>query len=165
MTHLLLVFKLALWLVAEGVQPHPWDLHTTVDAALHIGPQYGIDPPLLLAIAEVESGWVRTAGCAHDGHGCGLYQQVPAVSGRWGDDCWSGVEYVCGWRNGEGVTSEELLDVYRATTTAARHLAYLRDRYPDGWVGAYNTGPRLRHGDAAEAYTARVMRVYRRMRG
>ena len=159
--HLLFV---AAWLSAEQAERTPWDVWTVVHAAHEIGPQYGIEPAMLLAVAEVESTWSRTAGCTHDGRGCGLYQQVPASSQRWGDDCWSGATYTCGWRNGEGVAAGELIDVYRATEVAARHLRYLQDRYPDAWVGAYNRGPRRRHDEQGRAYTARVMRVYGRMR-
>lgn len=152
------------WLSAEQADRNPWTVYTIVHAAHTIAPQYDLDPVLMLAVAEVESTWSRTAGCQHDRRGCGVYQQVPASSQRWGDDCWSGATYTCGWRNGEGVAAAELIDVYRATEVAARHLRYLQDRYPDAPLGAYNRGPRRRDDEQGRAYTARVMRVYGRMR-
>lgn len=155
---------LAAWLANENAPRDPWTVWTTVDAAYTIAPKYGLDPSLMLAISEVESTWDRTAGCGHDGRGCGLYQQVPASSQRWGDDCWDGSTYTCGWRNGEGVSQEELVDVYRATEVAARHLSYLRDRYPDAWVAAYNRGPRRRGDEAGRRYAERVASVHRRLR-
>ena len=158
--HLLI---LCAWLSAENAPRDAWTVWTVVDAAHRIAPEYDLDPALLLAVSEVESTWSRTAGCDHDGRGCGLYQQVPASSQRWGDDCWQGPTYVCAWRNGEGVTREELVDVYRATEVAARHLSYLRDRYPDAWIGAYNRGPRRRADEAGRSYAERVERVYRRL--
>ena len=152
------------WIHAEQADRTAWDVYTIVDAAYRIAPQYGLDPALMLAVAEVESTWSPRAGCARPGHGCGVYQQVPRWSGMWADECWDGATLTCRQPGGAPLSIPELQDVYRATEVAARHLSYLRARYPHSWIGAYNRGVGRRNDAVGMRYTARVMRVYGRLK-
>ena len=162
MTLLLTLLALLTLTTAERAST-PLDVAITVHAAHAIAPRYGVDPLDLLAIAWVESRYIRTAGCAHPGRGCGIYQQVPRWSGMLGDDCWDGADLTCRQPGGEGVAAEELLDVYRATETAARAMRLLQSRYGAEWVGAYNRGGLRRNDAAGREYARRVDRIRRRI--
>lgn len=158
---LLCVAWFSQWSAAEGMESDAATVAIVVDAALRIGPEYGVDPYLLLAVAEVESEWNPFAGDCREsvGRGCGLYQQVPEWSGRWSDECWDAGRLVCRANEGQPLASGELLDVYTATRVAARQLGYLIDRYGvcNGLV-AYNAGERgMRTAD--RRYCERVLRV------
>ena len=102
------------------------DIWTMAHACATEAPPHGLDPALLCAVAWVESRWSYRAT---NGHHCGAWQQSPAWSAMWGDDCWDGSTLLCRQPGGAGVDCEELMDVPTAARVAARHLAYLSARY------------------------------------
>lgn len=164
-TLLSLLLAVSAWISAEQADRTAWDVWTIVHAAVTIAPQYDLDPAFLIAVAAVESRWSPHAGCTTPGRACGAYQQIPRLSGMWSDDCWSGPDLICRQPGGAPLSPGELSgDVYLQTRVAARHLSYLRDRYPDSWIAAYNRGQRRRGDAIGAAYTARVMRVYRKLK-
>ncbi len=154
------------WASREGMDRDSYTMYTVTNAALEIAPEYGIDPLLMLAVAEVESEWNPFAGRCGDGvrRGCGVYQQVPEYSGMWADKCWHGGGQVCGQPGGEPYAAGELLDVYVSTEVAARHLRHLLNRYSlcDA-LTAYNTGEGGMRG-ADRSYCRRVLNVYGSLR-
>lgn len=154
--HLLTLARL---LASEAAPVDPATVQLAILSAHAIAPAHGLDPAELLAIAWVESRYVARP-CASDRTGCGIYQQVPAMSGRLSDACWHRREYVCGWRDGVPMGRDELQYVPRATQAAARLLRYLRERTPD-YVRAYNAGLRGAERGEGVAYAVRVARMVR----
>jgi hypothetical protein len=121
MLTLLLALTIATTPGHHATTPH--DAYTFANAATtHATPL--VSARLLLAVAWVESTW-HPAPTSNPNH-CGPWQQNPAMSGMWGDDCADGQ---CRQPGGMGVDCEELSgDVYRAAEVASRHLHYVIHR-------------------------------------
>ena len=158
--HLLTLCRL---LTAEQADTTPHTVQTAVLSAHTIAGAHGLDPAELLAIAWVESRFIPRP-CDSDDRGCGIYQQVPAMSGRLSDACWHRREYVCGWRDGVPMERAELEYIPRATQAAARLLRYLKARTPD-YVRAYNAGLAGAAMGRGAGYAERVERIRRALNG
>ena len=110
----------------------------------------------LCAVAYVES--KHRARAVNAGGHCGAWQQHPAWSGMWGDDCYDDAgRLTCMQPGGDGVACEELVDVTVAARVASRHLHYLTRRHQGRALCRY-AGAR---GERCSRYVAAVARAER----
>ncbi|MFC3939319.1 invasion protein IagB [Pseudomonas gingeri NCPPB 3146 = LMG 5327] len=133
------------WLMLLWAGPLPafcWD---------SAGRRHGIEPELLYAIAQVESG-LRAQAVGHNSNGSrdiGLMQinslHLPRLAAR-------------------GITEQQLLeDPCLSVQVGATILAEFIERHGYGWtaVGAYNAGSGEDRQAARERYARKVWRLYR----
>ena len=108
----------------------------------------------LCAIAHVESRYIFNA-VNNSGH-CGSWQQHPKWSLMWGDDCYDNYgRLICRQPGGNGLSCEELLDVYVSARVAARHLNYLYRRNNRNYLCRYAGAT----GQRCVNYTNSVSRI------
>ena len=153
LTALFLTLRIATLLTTTG--------HDPVDAALFAtvctrNATALVSAERLCAVAYVES--KHRARVVNAGGHCGAWQQHPAWSGMWGDDCYNDAgRLTCRQPGGMGVTCEELVDVTMAARVAARHLHYLTARHRGRALCRY-AGAR---GERCTRYVAAVARAER----
>jgi hypothetical protein len=155
-----LIFFILSWTISSGREVDIWSIWSMVDAAITIGPQYDIEPELLIAVSFVETRWNYNVPCRNRHSACGLYQQIPKYSGMWVDECWDDKnQLICRQPGLQPYAAAELLDIYRATRVASRHLSYLRNRYENQALSRYNRGRRY-NDEIGLRYHQKVTRIY-----
>ena len=149
----MLTLRVATLLTVTGHDPA--DAHTFADACMRNATPL-VSPERLCAVGFVES---KMRYRAHNAGGhCGAWQQHPAWSGMWGDDCYTeDGTLTCRQPGGAGVTCEELMDVTLAARVASRHLHYLTRRHGDRALCRY-AGAR---GERCRRYVTAVLRAER----
>lgn len=153
LTTLFLTLRIAALLTSTGHDPT--DSHLFAMACTRNATEL-VSAERLCAVAFVES---KHRYRAHNAGGhCGAWQQHPAWSQMWGDDCYDGDgRLTCRQPGGLGVTCEELMDVTTAARVASRHLHYLTRRYDRRALCRY-AGAR---GERCTRYVAAVTRAER----